>query len=144
MKVLCIEDDYDARRIIEELEDEGYEVKYTSNFSDAIYYLTDEQGKEVFNAIILDMDLMDIKGLPEVYLKRINQGELSGWVFFDYLKDEKHSLVDKVIIYTGYVKQLKGSIEENIFNELKIVNKNYSNRYKKLIDYLKEMGGVKV
>ncbi|MCL2285798.1 MAG: response regulator [Firmicutes bacterium] len=97
MKILFLEDGYDAAKFGGRLEKKGYEVDCAADFITATEFL---ESNKKYDVAIIDLD-MNKRFLPH-HLKEIAKGQYGGWVFYQHiLKESQPHLSNRTIILSA-------------------------------------------
>ncbi|MCL2312549.1 MAG: hypothetical protein FWC41_08725 [Firmicutes bacterium] len=125
MNIFFIEDEAILKKLINNLIDDGHKVRHCDNFSDAMYWLDQIAFRQRVDIILLDLT-MPATGLPDEYIFEAQKDGLCGWFFYDkVIKEDYPDLLDKIILYTGFGKELveSGYVSQEEYDKLRIVHK---------------------
>jgi CheY-like chemotaxis protein len=113
-RVLIVDDDILIQRLlIEELEEDGYQVSTASNGNDALYLLTSEHEK--YDLVILDLRMPKMDGLETIdfMLKlKLNLPVIVFSAYSSYINDPLAKVANAYVVKSSDISELKRKIRE--------------------------------
>lgn len=140
MKIFILDDDANCSPIIEWIE-ESFEVEYTKNIEDAVYYLEYEGGsnqcdKFIFDASVPKAVVVHEDGSEEAYDSDLNGIDFMISCFVRLGLSENGKNVAVLSAYDLMVKNY--DIPEEIRDKVEIISKNDNDLIKRLQDFLED------